>query len=408
MRIAQGNNLPRIKVSNQASIRRMIYYYGPITRAEVAARLHLTLPTITTNINSMLANGHVREIDYIEDTVRAVGRRAYPIDIVPDSRFFLGVEMRGTLRSLCISDYRGTVVYFDKDETPYNDYDKTIKSTCMMIRKAVEADTIQADKIVRIGVCLPGLVDPENGILNIHPGYHWVDKHIREDIADLTGFLGEISVENNSSARAFSAQLFQRELLENVPTFAYMFISAGIASPFIINNFSEMSAPIGAGEAGHMVMNPNGPVCSCGNHGCLEAFSSDVAVLARCTEALKQAEAPILASICQDLSPTMYEVLEAQKAGDTSIQAIVKEAVFYLGLALANIDNFVRPHTIFIDGILFRNEENREYLMEVIHKNLYRATLTDIHIHFIDAEPQSGAKAAAAVAIRDDLGSYLE
>lgn len=408
MQIEQGNNLPRIKLSNQASIRRMIYYYGPITRSEISSRLNLTLPTITTNINSLIANGLVREVDYPEEIKKALGRRAYPVDIVADARYFIGVEMRGTLRSLCVTDYRGKVYYFAKDETPLTDYRETIRSTCELISEAVSANSVPLDKIAQIGFCLPGLVDSKNGILNIHPGYHWIDKDIRADLAALTGFLGPISVENNSCARAFAAQLFQRNLLDSVPTFAYMFISAGIACPFIINNFSEMSAPIGVGEAGHMVMNPNGPTCSCGNHGCLEAFSSDVAVLTRSAQALLRAEAPILASITQERAPTMLDVLQAQKAGEKSIQNIISEAVFYLGLALANIDNFVRPHTIFVDGMLFRNEENRHHLIQIIQKNLYRATLTDINFHFMEADEFSGARAAAAVAIRDDLGGYIE
>jgi predicted transcriptional regulator len=129
MQIAKGNNLPRVKVSNQASIRRMIYYYGPITRSEIAERLHLTLPTITTNINSMIASGIVKELNGLDEAIKSMGRKAYPVDIIADSRYFLGVEMRGTLRSLTVTDYRGEIIYFDKDETPYSEYDVAIEST---------------------------------------------------------------------------------------------------------------------------------------------------------------------------------------------------------------------------------------------------------------------------------------
>ena len=57
VQFVRGNNLPRVKISNQSSILRMIYHCGPIKRAEIAERLGLTLPTITTNINSMIADG---------------------------------------------------------------------------------------------------------------------------------------------------------------------------------------------------------------------------------------------------------------------------------------------------------------------------------------------------------------
>ena len=61
MRFLQGNNLPGVKASNQSAILRMIYYYGAVQRMEIAERLGLTLPTITTNINKMLADGLVKE-----------------------------------------------------------------------------------------------------------------------------------------------------------------------------------------------------------------------------------------------------------------------------------------------------------------------------------------------------------
>jgi predicted NBD/HSP70 family sugar kinase len=408
MQIAKGNNLPRVKVSNQASIRRMIYYYGPITRSEIAERLHLTLPTITTNINSMIASGIVKELNGLDEAIKSMGRKAYPVDIIADSRYFLGVEMRGTLRSLTVTDYRGEIIYFDKDETPYSEYDVAIESTCAMIRKCFAECSVTIEDIAGIGFCLPGLVDAQNGILLVHPGYNWTNKNICEDVARLTGYNGPISVENNACARAYATQLFRRQLLNNVPSFAYMYVSTGIASPFILNNFSELSAPIGAGEAGHMVMNANGPKCRCGNNGCLEAFSSDHAVIEKCAQAMERGEAPILKKICECTEPAMKDVLEAQKQGDTSVQAIIDEAVFYLGLAIANIDNFVRPHSIFIEGVLFSNDNNRDLLLKTIHHNLYRATLTDINFFFIEADEFSGAKCAAAVAIRNDLGHYIE
>ena len=63
MQLEQGGNLPRVKVSNQAAILKTIYHLGPIKRSEIARRLELTLPTITTNVNGMMAQGIVRETD---------------------------------------------------------------------------------------------------------------------------------------------------------------------------------------------------------------------------------------------------------------------------------------------------------------------------------------------------------
>ena len=107
MQFGQGVNPARVKAANQAAILKTIYHRGPIKRAEIAESLGLTLPTITTNIHSMMARGIVREAGALQSSARFAGRRAHPVDIVPESRHFLGVEIQGTRRAVCLLDYRG-------------------------------------------------------------------------------------------------------------------------------------------------------------------------------------------------------------------------------------------------------------------------------------------------------------
>ena len=89
----KGNNLPRIKVTNQALIREAIYKFGPISRLDISKRLDLTFPTITTNISLMLEDGLlIEESDGSPSSGR--GRKTMLVDINPSSRLFMGVEMR--------------------------------------------------------------------------------------------------------------------------------------------------------------------------------------------------------------------------------------------------------------------------------------------------------------------------
>lgn len=408
METAQGNNLPRIKITNQAAIRRMVYHYGPTTRGVVAERLSLTMPTITTNVNSMISGNIIREVGFAEDA-GAMGRRVKLIDIVPDSRYFLGVEMRGTLRSLCVTDYRGGIVYTKLDDRPFHQYDENVRHTGEIILEALSCCGIPKERIMGIGVCLPGLVDSEKGILVKHPGYNWVEKNVARDVRQLTGFTGPILVENNACARAFAAQLFRREMLNEVPSFAYMFISAGIACPLIYNFIPDYGVLVGQGEAGHMILDPAGPKCSCGNYGCLEAFASDGTVIRRCEDAMRMGEAPILRRLCQDdESVTIGKVVEAQELGETGISHIVNTAIRSLGVAIANIENFAHPHKMLIEGGLFTREENKQKLLEVVYRSLYTATNMETSFEFITPDIFSGAIGGAAVAIRNDLETYIE
>lgn len=409
MQFEQGNNLPRVRSTNQSSILRMVYLCAPITRADIAKRLDLTLPTITTNISSMIAAGMVRELDSTQPADRRHGRRSHLLDIVPEARRFIGVEMRGSESAVCLTDYRGQMLGSRSAPAPSRDYEDNLDMTCGLIRDLMDGCGLTFDQVDGLGFCVPGLVDSEAGMLKVRPSYNWYDKPILRDVRRRLGFHRPISVENNACARAYGASLFQRELLNNVPTFAYLFIHAGIACPLILNSANSFGSIVGSGEVGHMVMEPNGPQCTCGNHGCLEAISSDRAIIGRCMDALARGGAPILRSLChKGDEPSMTQILEAQQAGDADVYPIVERAVYTLGLAIANIDNFTCPHTMLIEGELFRSQDNRRMLLDVVHRNICKVTRTDTSFVFVEPDNLSGARGAAAVAIFHDLQTPAE
>lgn len=408
MQFEPGANQARVKAANQAAILKTIYHFGPVRRADVARRLDLTLPTITTNINSMMARGIVRETGSVQPGSRFVGRKAHLVDIVPESRHFIGMEIQGARRTVCLLDYRGRPLYTEQDVGDCRDYDKNMELACAMLRRALEACALGLDQIDGVGVCLPGLVDNRQGTLVARPSYNWTNKDIRGDAAALTGYQGPINVENNACARAYGAQLFHRDVLGDAQTFAYLFINLGIACPLVLNTATDFGSVVGAGEVGHMVMDSNGLPCSCGNRGCLEAYSSDWAVLNRCGEALRQGRAPVLRRLGGEAPPTMEHVLAAQEGGDGDVAEIVAQAMDVLGVAVANINNFACPDRMLIEGKLFCRPANRERLLEVARQNLCGVVRSGTQFTFVEPDPFSGAMGAAAMAICKDLETYIE
>ena len=127
MQIEQGANPSRVKAANQAAILKTIYHCGPIKRSEIARRLDLTLPTITTNINSMMARGIVRETGVAWQDDQMMGRKAHPVDIVPGSRHFIGIELQGMRRTACLLDYRGSALVTMEDSEDCQDYRRNIE-----------------------------------------------------------------------------------------------------------------------------------------------------------------------------------------------------------------------------------------------------------------------------------------
>ncbi len=408
MQFEQGANPSRVKAGNQAAILKTIYLCGPIKRSEVARRLGLTLPTITTNINSMMARGIVRETGSERSITHFAGRKAHLVDIVPESRHFAGVEIQGMRRTVCLLDYRGKVLYQKEHTGEEREYGKNIALTCGMVDRALSACGLRPEDIAGIGVCLPGLVDTQQGVLEVRPSYSWTHKNIRADMASRMNYPGPIYVENNACARAYGAQLFRREDLGDAQTFAYLFLNQGIACPLVLNTAIDFGSVVGAGEVGHMVMVPNGEPCSCGNRGCLEAYASDTAVLRSCAQAIERGEAPILRRLRGEGPLSMEQVLAAQEAGEEAVARIVGQAVHILGVAVANINNFACPSLMLIEGRLFSRPENWEHLLEVVRLNLCGVIRRGTRFLFVEPDPFSGAAGAAAMAICKDLETYIE
>lgn len=408
MQFEQGANPSRVKAGNQAAILKTIYLCGPIKRSEVARRLGLTLPTITTNINSMMARGIVRETGSERSITHFAGRKAHLVDIVPESRHFAGVEIQGMRRTVCLLDYRGKVLYQKEHTGEEREYGKNIALTCGMVDRALSACGLRPEDIAGIGVCLPGLVDTQQGVLEVRPSYSWTHKNIRADMASRMNYPGPIYVENNACARAYGAQLFRREDLGDAQTFAYLFLNQGIACPLVLNTAIDFGSVVGAGEVGHMVMVPNGEPCSCGNRGCLEAYASDTAVLRSCAQAIERGEAPVLRCLRGEGPLSMEQVLAAQEAGEEAVARIVGQAVHILGVAVANINNFACPSLMLIEGRLFSRPENWEHLLEVVRLNLCGVIRRGTRFLFVEPDPFSGAAGAAAMAICKDLETYIE
>ena len=104
----------------------------------------------------------------------------------------------------------------------------------------------------------------------------------------------------------------------------------------------------------------------------------------------------------------MEHILQAQRQGDADVCRVVERAVYTLGLAIANIDNFTCPHAMLIEGKLFRSEDNQRQLLDAVHRNVCNVKRADTDFVFVEPDEVSCARGAAAVAIFHDLQSAPE
>ena len=287
---ARGTNLPRVKKQNEALIKEIIYKYGPISRSKIAEMLSLTPPTITTNVSSLIERGLVYEFAAEDSDVeeRSLGRKPIKINFIQNARYAVGVEMNPYQTAICMLDLRGNEKISMKYPPMNGVYVEEMDMLARNIDKLISESGVDPEKILGVGMGLPGFVESKVGILRESFKTGWNNKNIARDLSRRLDI--PVLIENNARARAIGEEMFGKTLRPD--SFAYYLISYGIACPLFVKNRMITGENASAGEAGHMVVDINGPKCeTCGHNGCLEEMASERAILKKCKAAVNDGNA---------------------------------------------------------------------------------------------------------------------
>jgi glucokinase-like ROK family protein len=154
----------------------------------------------------------------------------------------------------------------------------------------------------------------------------------------------------------------------------YINITAGVGAGIVLNQRIMTGASGLAGEVGHMTINPDGPKCNCGSHGCWETYVSALAVFRRVREAILNGEQSQLAEVVRDGFEriTIPLMVEAARKGDQVALDSFEETGYYLGVGLANLINTFNPEKVVLGGYV---TQAYEFLLPVIQKTVQERAL---------------------------------
>lgn len=223
------------------------------------------------------------------------------------------------------------------------------------MRKAASEANVEPASLHGIGIASAGWVDSEIGIVPAAPQLPgWRNVPLAQIIRERLG--PPTILENDANAAALGEHVFGAG--RDVRHLVYITVSTGIGGGIIVGGRLYGGAKGSAGEIGHTVIDPNGPLCGCGNHGCLEALASGTAIARRGAEAAKRGESSALAAILEREGRVSAEAMaEAAKNGDLASREIFAEAGRFLGIALANLVNLLSPQAILIGGGVAQSHE---------------------------------------------------
>ena len=398
----KGSNHQLLKQNNHNLVKKYIYRHSPISRVEIAQRLGLTTATITGMVNPMISAGLLRETAAPTEESKGAGRPRMMLEFVPEAYYICGVDVGPYHTGYILTDLRGTVVASQHADQPLGEYGETLERLAEQIPAFLERAGIPKEKMLGVGVCLPGMIDGSaDKIYDIFRD-GWTEHNFSAELGQRLGL--KVEVENNVRARAIGADLFDR--IVKAEPFAYFFVSFGIACQMIIDGKALYGQSAAAGEIGHTVVQRNGPVCpTCGNRGCLEALTGERAILQHCRDIMATDSPTILREICPDpRSLTMDQVLAAQELGDREVSHVIEEAIEYLGIALANTINLISPRAVVLEGRILSTPKNQELMRRVVEQYMFHIHVGMTDFAFLPYDPDRGARAAAAVVVKEFLG----
>ena len=401
----KGSNHQLLKQNNYNLIKKYIYRNSPISRVEIAHQLGLTTPTITGMVNPMISAGLLRETAAPAEESKGAGRPRMMLEFVPESHYICGIDTGPYRTNYILTDLLGNTVAVRHTDQPLDDYSITLERFAREIPEFIAEAGISKEKVLGVGICLPGMIDGSAD--KIYDIFHedWTGHSISTELGERIGL--KVEVENNVRARAISAELFDR--IVKAEPFAYFFVSYGVACQMIIDGKVLYGQSAAAGEIGHTVVQRNGPVCpTCGNRGCLEALTGERAILQQCRDIMATQSPTLLKELCPDPRVlTMDQVLQAQEMGDKETGQVIDDAIEYLGIALANTINLISPRAVVLEGRILSTPKNQERMKQIVEQYMFRIHAGFIEFSFLPYDPDRGARAAAAVVVKEFLNSAL-
>ncbi|WP_312054931.1 ROK family protein [Pantoea brenneri] len=318
---ANGKGPALLRLNNQKRVMTQLRKLRITSRQDLAQTLSLSKNTVSLIIDDLLEQELIEELGPV--SVAAAGRPKIEITLRPEKLKSAGVMVERNVIHWRVCDYFSQVLAEQTLRTDTENPTRLLAELAMLCRELAE----RYPDLLGIGLGFPGIVDPRRGWMHLSSHLDWQDvdlltvlrKHVRLPIR----------IMNNVKAAALLA-VQQRGLSVDSGHF-YLRISEGIGGALVQHGEVFTGHSWTAGEAGHLTVQPDGPRCSCGRRGCLEALISQPAV----KQQLAQRQ-PGLSWQNRDSAPRVVDEVMAQ-AGS------------YLGAALSQIMLLLNPATIMID-----------------------------------------------------------
>lgn len=280
----------------------------------------------------------------------------------------IGIDVGGTNVKIALVDNNGKIIYSNSVPTYAKmGYEYTVNNIKQAINDLMKETNTTAKDIEGIGFDFPGQVDYKTGVVKLAPNIPgWVNVPIAKMIED--EFHIPTRIDNDVRCAALGELKFGAG--KGCENFICITVGTGIGSGLVINGKLVRGASNAAGEIGHIKLQMNGgPICGCGDTGCMEAFASGPCIVAMAQDYIKGGKSTkfreMAAAEGSEITP--YMVAKAAEAGDPVAKRIFEIVGEYIGIGLTSVINLLNPEKVIIGGGV---AEAGDLLLEPIRKTI--------------------------------------
>lgn len=383
---ALGNNNKDLTEMNRSLIVSILQRRGICSRAEIAKTTGLTQAAITKIISALIELGVVVETGMISG---AGNRRSIGIKLVSDHYKVLGVKFSRQMFSVGLFDISGRC-YTQKD-TPYA-LEENPHVVIDQIKAQLHAHLAQESDIVAIGLALPGPYLRQEGRISVVTRMPaWENINFIKEFEN--EFEQPVFIEHDANAGALAEWWFGGHE-GSLHSLCYFLIGEGVGAGVIENGELLLGCQGAAGEIGHISLDVNGPLCQCGNHGCLELYCCVPAVLQQMRQAAASSGA-----CCAPRFDTLEDVFQAARERQPAAVGVVKALARTIGYGCVTLINAYNPQVIFIgDAVAAGADLLLKEIQNTVRERVNYAFSERVSIRFTDLSVDPILYGAAALA----------
>ncbi len=395
-RTALTNSTYRKPSQKELAVLRLIHRKNDVSRVELIELTGFSAGLITGITQALIGKQLVTESP---GRPSAAGRKPLALRVRPNAAYVVGVDLGSFYLRVVVTDILGNLVHKLRTETSLSQgREKVLDKTFTAVHKAINECGIPKEAIGGIGMAHSGIIDSATGVVLSYPRpgqmTEWKNVPLQKMLEQ--EFAVPCVLEDSVRAIALAERCFG--IGTNLEDFVYIDVGMGIGAGIFLNGNLYKGFGGGAGELGHMTVEENGPLCCCGNNGCLEMMASCAAIIHAARSAIKQGvDSKIRELVAGDLEQVSIEIIaEAAQENDSLAFRVFHDAVSHIGVALADVVNLLNPGVVVFGGPLFRAAPYLlESLKRVIKQRALERSANQVQLRVSNLGSEAGALGAA-------------